>query len=145
MVRDLLMSHPTPENLHIVPTARDPTTGLALSSRNLYLSPSGLSVAPTLRQALVAAQDAWNAGKSKAECIEAAKGTVEAGKKKAEELGVEMKLDYVEMNDANSFDILEGEARKEGDKTVILSGALYVDKTRLIDNILLGETGWILG
>lgn len=59
---------------------------------------------------------------------------------------MELRLDYVEMNDAKSFDILEPQARRQAEEqVVILSGALYVDKTRLIDNILLGNTTNILG
>ncbi|KAJ2930038.1 hypothetical protein H1R20_g7052, partial [Candolleomyces eurysporus] len=147
LVTDLLLSHPTPEHLHIVPTARDPTDGLALSSRNTYLTPDGRKVAPTLRQALLAAEEAWKAGATKEECIAKAKAIVESNKQKAtsEELAVELKLDYVEMNDVKTFDVLEPQARRQAEEqVVILSGALYVDKTRLIDNILLGDTTNIL-
>ncbi|KAJ2911948.1 hypothetical protein MD484_g8462, partial [Candolleomyces efflorescens] len=148
LVTDLLLSHPSPERLHIVPTARDPKDGLALSSRNLYLTPDGRKVAPTLRQALLAAEQAWKSGSSKEECIAKAKAIVDLNKQKAtlEELAVELKLDYIEMNDAKTFDILEPQARRQAEEqVVILSGALYVDKTRLIDNILLGDTTNILG
>ena len=53
---------------------------------------------------------------------------------------VEMKLDFVEMNDAETFDELDGsrtisEGKEEAQ--VILSGALWVGRARLIDNILL--------
>ena len=50
-------------------------------------------------------------------------------------LYVEMRLDYIQMN---YTEVLEFDVTK-GSKLVILSGALYVDKTRLIDNILLGD------
>ena len=53
-------------------------------------------------------------------------------------------LDYIEMNDPESFDELspdvsrgEWEADQAG-RPVIISGAMYVGKTRLIDNIVLG-------
>ncbi|KAH9479328.1 Pantothenate synthetase [Psilocybe cubensis] len=147
LVRDLLLSHPEPSNLHIIPTTRDSTTGLALSSRNAYLSTDGYKVAPTLRQALQAAEAAWNAGHSKKKCIEAAIAVVESRKAQAqtEGLDVTMKLDYLEMNNAHTFDILDHQLSKKDVDLVILSGALNVDKTRLIDNILLGDTQQVLG
>lgn len=56
-----------------------------------------------------------------------------------------MQLDYLEMNDASTFEVLEPQIRKDDVELVILSGALNVGKTRLIDNILLGNTEKILG
>lgn len=88
-------------------------------------------------------------GSTKEECIAKAKAVVESNSQKAasDGLSVELKLDYIEMNDAKTFDILESQARRQGagEHLVILSGALYVDKTRLIDNILLGDATNILG
>ncbi|KAK0501572.1 Pantoate-beta-alanine ligase [Armillaria luteobubalina] len=136
MCRDLLLSHPTPENLHIVPTQRDPTSGLALSSRNTYLSPSARLVAPKLYTALQAAETAWNSGFTKAECIGKAVEIIQSAP------GV--RLDYVEMNDSDTFEPLDGAERaKEG--AVILSGAVWVGTTRLIDNIILGDANKIWG
>ncbi|EAU90437.2 pantothenate synthetase [Coprinopsis cinerea okayama7 len=146
LVRDLLCPHPTPENLHIVPTARDPTDGLALSSRNAYLSPSGRKVADTLRRALLAAEAKWKEGNStKQECIDAAVAQITQAQERIAKggLDVQMKLDYIEMNDADDFSVLPSDARPV-DRLVILSGALYVDKTRLIDNILLGDTAGLI-
>ncbi|KII85924.1 hypothetical protein PLICRDRAFT_178229 [Plicaturopsis crispa FD-325 SS-3] len=145
MCRDLLLEHPSPDRLHIVPTARDPTDELALSSRNTYLSPAERRVAPVLRHALVAARDAWGDGDAKAAAVGKALAVVEA--LKAQNPDVEVRLDYIEMNDAESFDVLEAEATgSDADRTgpVILSGAVWVGKTRLIDNIVLGDTNEII-
>ncbi|KAK0202538.1 Pantoate-beta-alanine ligase [Desarmillaria ectypa] len=136
MCRDLLLSHPTPENLHIVPTRRDDTDGLALSSRNTYLSPKARLVAPKLYTALQVAEKAWNAGLTKAECVEKAVKVIRDAP------GV--RLDYVEMNDPETFESLDGASRATGDP-VILSGAVWVNTTRLIDNIILGNANKIWG
>ncbi|KAI0675791.1 Pantoate-beta-alanine ligase [Trametes maxima] len=144
MTRDLLLSHPSPQNLFIVPTTRDPTTSLALSSRNAYLTPHERdSVAPVLYASLQAAREAWEAGASKAECVRRA-GAVVEGKRREQGESVDLRLDYVEMNDADSFevmsdDVVRGNWEKEvTGRPVILSGAMWVGKTRLIDNVVLG-------
>ena len=133
--------------MHIIPTARDPTDGLALSSRNAYLTPDGRQVAATLRHALQAAEAAWLSGLPKAECIAKATTLIEARNIQAQSdgLNVNMRLDYLEMNDASTFEVLEPQIRRDDIELVILSGALNVDKTRLIDNILLGNTEKVLG
>ena len=140
LVKDLLCPHPTSENLHIIPTSRDPTDGLALSSRNAYLSVAGRQVAPTLRRALLAAEQKWKEGSSKEACIQAAHAEIVKAQARVstEGLNVDVKLDYIEMNDAEDFSVLNPDTRSTN-RLVILSGALYVDKTRLIDNILLGD------
>ncbi|KAF9266993.1 pantothenate synthetase [Marasmius fiardii PR-910] len=140
LATDLLLSHPIPRNLHIVPTARNPSSGLALSSRNAYLSPAGQQVAPLLFSALVVAESAWNEGINKARCIQRAIDLIDKKKNEVQKQGlqVSMKLDYIEMNDASEFDVLGAEeTRKSRKRPVILSGALYVDSTRLIDNIII--------
>ncbi|KAG6861457.1 hypothetical protein C0995_016548 [Termitomyces sp. Mi166 len=146
--RDLLLSHPDPEHLHIVPTARNPSTGLALSSRNAYLTNDGLQVAPTLYKALRAAEHAWNNGSTKAEAVEAAIKVVETEKVQAHSSGIqaEMRLDYVELNDSDDFEVISPHSTKNvvSPHSVILSGALWVDKTRLIDNLILGDPGSII-
>ncbi|THV02498.1 Pantoate-beta-alanine ligase [Dendrothele bispora CBS 962.96] len=152
MVTDLLLSHPSPQNLRIIPTARDPRDNLALSSRNTYLSTEGRAVAGTLYKALKTVQEAWEQGKTKAECIKLGEKIIEEVKEKSDD--VEIKLDYIEMNDSTDFEVLSdgltkvscssGYREGEGGSPIILSGAMWVDKTRLIDNILLGDSSQIV-
>lgn len=138
MCSDLLLSHPEPQNLHIVPTERDTTDNLALSSRNVYLSPEERKVANTLHRALSLAEAGWETGLSKSECVARSGELVESVRAKA---GVEMKLDYIELNDSDSFEVVGGSETKAdyGTRPVLLSGALWVGKTRLIDNLILGD------
>jgi len=138
MCSDLLLSHPEPQNLYIVPTERDATDNLALSSRNIYLSPEERKVADTLHRALSVAKEGWETGFSKSECVTRSKELVESVRVKA---GVEMRLDYVELNDSDNFEVVgDGRAKVDyGTRPVLLSGALWVGRTRLIDNLILGD------
>ncbi|KAI0091523.1 Pantoate-beta-alanine ligase [Irpex rosettiformis] len=152
LTRDLIMAHPSPENLFIVPTSRDPKTNLALSSRNAYLTPHERThLAPTLHTALLAARTAWEhptSPSTKAQCIALARAVIQ----ECAEGEQEIKLDYVEMNDPETFDVLpdgvdrtiwegSGESTRGKGRPVVLSGAMWVGekKTRLIDNIILGD------
>ncbi|KAI0773326.1 Pantoate-beta-alanine ligase [Trametes elegans] len=144
MTRDLLLSHPEPHNLFIVPTVRDSTTSLALSSRNAYLTAQEREeVAPVLYAALQSAKSAWESGASKAGCIQRAQAVIQNKKREVGD-ATDLRLDYIEMNDPESFEVLPASvSRKEWeahvpDNPVILSGALWVRKTRLIDNLVLG-------
>ena len=129
-------------------TARDPATGLALSSRNAYLTEEARKVAPALYQALQAARGTWEAGATKAECIGKALDVVETSQAriKAEGSPVSMRLDYIELNDAADFEVVDGVCKRnvQNPRPLILSGALWVDKTRLIDNIVLDDANRIV-
>jgi pantoate--beta-alanine ligase len=73
-----------------------------------------------------------------------------AGGKEAIEKGVNISLDYIEMNDGDSFEVLGGreviggtvEGRQR--EAVVLSGAIWVGKIRIIDNIILGDLDRVL-
>lgn len=136
--QDLLSSHPLPENLHILPTTRDKDSGLALSSRNEYLSAEERLVAPVLQRALNAARTAWEGGASGASMIETANKVVadEQERIKREGSTVDLKPDYFEVFDRQTFAPFR-DAPTADDKLVI-SGAVWCGKTRLIDNLLLG-------
>lgn len=138
MCSDLLLSHPEPRNLHIVSTERHTTDNLALSSRNAYLSSEERKVANTLHRALSLAKEGWGTGFSKSECVERSKGLVESVRAKA---GVEIRLDYVEFNDSDSLEVVGDDKTRVdyGTRPVLLSGALWVGRTRLIDNLILGD------
>ena len=138
MCSDLLLSHPEPRNLHIVPTERDAADNLALSSRNAYLSPEERRVANTLHRALSLVKEGWETGRSKSECVTESKKLMESVQA---ETGVEMRLDYVELNDSDDFEVVGGSKTKVdyGTRPVLLSGALWVGRTRLIDNLILGD------
>ena len=121
-----------------MPTERDTTDNLALSSRNVYLSPEERKVANTLHRALSLAKEGWETGLLKSECVTRSEQLVESVRAGA---GVEMKLDYVELNDSDSLEVVGGGKTKVdyGTRPVLLSGALWVGKTRLIDNLILGD------
>jgi len=139
MCTDLLLNHPKPENLHIVPTSRA-ASGLALSSRNAYLTERELPFAVTLYEALNQSAEAWKAGQNRDQIVQRAVEHVNKRRDEARLADVELKLDYVELNDPETFEVV---ADPKG-KPAILSGALWVGGTRLIDNILFGEHAGVL-
>ncbi|KAL9713593.1 pantoate-beta-alanine ligase [Leucoagaricus gongylophorus] len=146
LTSDLLMSYPVSQNVRIVPTARDHTDGLALSSRNAYLSQGERKMAPALYQALVAAKTAWEAGSSKVECLLEAREVIAARNVQARisDLDVKTRLDFIEFNNADTFDIVDDKATQRDFDVILLSGALFVGKTRLIDNLVLGDASKIM-
>jgi len=145
LVRDLLMSFPSPENLVIVPTLRSSTDGLALSSRNVYLTDVERKFAGALFEALEAGRATWNnqVGRSRDEVVAAATTVIRTRTEEAERQGVQMTLDYIEMNDPDSFDVVDWLSTDRA-RPAILSGALKIGRTRLIDNLLCGDSSDII-
>jgi pantoate--beta-alanine ligase len=117
MVRDLNI------DITIVPcdTVREPD-GLAMSSRNRYLSPKERKLALAVPRALACARKAIEAGER-----DAMKVLGDMGNTLAENDGVE--IDYCALVDAHT---LEDLSRLKGD--VLAAVAVKVGKTRLIDN-----------
>jgi pantoate--beta-alanine ligase len=103
------------------PTVRD-HDGLALSSRNAYLSPDERAAAPTLYRALVAGRDAIDAGERDPGSIRAAMAGVVAREPK-------LSLDYAEVTaaDLTPLGAVAGEVR--------LLIAARIGRARLIDNL----------
>jgi pantoate--beta-alanine ligase len=118
MARDLSM----PVEVVACPTLREPD-GLAMSSRNVYLSPDERAAAPVLYRALRAGAAAVGAGERDAAAVR----DLMAGIIEAEPLAG---LDYAEVVDADSFtvpDPLAGNLR--------LLAAVRFGRARLIDNV----------
>jgi pantoate--beta-alanine ligase len=118
MVRDL----DVPVRLVFGETMRE-HDGLAMSSRNSYLSPEERKLAPTLHRALRAGEEAMKHGIKDVDAIEMLMHRV-AG----EAAGVT--VDYLALVDPSTFVRPTGFI---GD--LLLVGAIRVGKTRLIDNI----------
>jgi pantoate--beta-alanine ligase len=122
------------EDLHLgveivaAPTIRE-GDGLALSSRNAYLSPAERRAAPVLHRALEAARRAVAAGERRAGEVRAIVRRVLA----AEPLAT---VDYAEVVDARTFQPVETLAGR-----VVLPLAVRIGGTRLIDNIQLEVGG----
>ena len=103
------------------PTVREPD-GLAMSSRNVHLSPAERAAAPVVRRALLAGRARWEAGERSAEAIRAAMLAVLAAEPLAQP-------DYVSVADAASLAELNAL-----DGAALLSMAVRFGSTRLIDN-----------
>jgi len=106
------------------PTVREPD-GLALSSRNQYLSPGQRQQAPALYRTLAAARRRLAAGDRSYAAIE------EEGKAALAAAGFEP--DYVAIRRASDL-ALPGEA----DADLVVLGAARLGATRLIDNLRVG-------
>ncbi|HHH41164.1 MAG TPA: pantoate--beta-alanine ligase [Chloroflexi bacterium] len=124
VVKQLVTDLNIPVEVREVATVREPD-GLALSSRNVLLSPAGRAVAPTLYRALRAAQTAWQGGERDADRLRAIV---------REELAQEprIEVEYVSLADLETLRELEGEVRRG-----LLSLAAWIDGVRLIDNVRL--------
>lgn len=116
MVRDLDI----PVTIHGAEIVRE-DDGLALSSRNVRLTPEHRAAAPTINRALQEAKQAYKAGATAASVCQ----TVQ--EKLAAIPGV--KVDYVELVDAETLHALTDENRM-----ALLAVAAFFGEVRLIDN-----------
>jgi pantoate--beta-alanine ligase len=121
MVRDLDF----PIEVVVCPTVRE-ADGLAMSSRNTYLNPDERWAATVLYRALSSARAAYANGERNADALrQIMRETIHA-----EPLA---RLQYVSCADYDTLEELETVKSK-----TLLSMAVYLGKTRLIDNIVLG-------
>ena len=120
MVRDLNM----PLDIVVCPIVRE-ADGLAKSSRNTYLSAEERKAALCLSRALAKGRQAIEAGETQADAVK----SVIRAEIEAEPLA---RIDYVEIVDWNN---LEPAARTDG--SILTAIAVYIGKTRLIDNFII--------
>ena len=121
MTRDL--SYPI--EIVVCPIVREPD-GLAMSSRNVYLDPEQRKAATVLSRSLRAAKEMYEHGERDAENLKAKMKEVLASEPLAE-------VQYVSCADYDTLQELEAVTGK-----ALLSMAVFVGKTRLIDNLVLG-------
>lgn len=107
------------------PLIRD-EDGVALSSRNVYLSPAEREEARALSRALFAAEQSFRRGERRSEALLKTAQDVLAG-------APGVRLQYLELRDAESLDAVPAELQRPA----VLLVAGHVGTTRLIDNITL--------
>ena len=128
VVRRLVADLSLPVDVVGCPIGRD-HDGLALSSRNVYLSPAQRRAAPVLRRALLAARSVAEGGELDPAAVEAAL----AGPIDAEP---EAQLDYAALVDAATLE----PAETVGGEQRLLVAARF-GSTRLLDNVAVGAPG----
>ena len=111
----------------VVPTVREPD-GLAMSSRNVYLTTEQRQAATVIYKALCYAKDLWGKGELDGEHLRR-----EVRRILKDEPQVD-KIDYVSVADATTLEELD----HVEDSAMVLV-AVHIGKARVIDNVALGE------
>jgi pantoate--beta-alanine ligase len=125
VVRDLAFE----TEILVLPTVRE-NSGLAIASRNAYLSEAEHEAAPVIHQALERAREAYQQGERNAgKLAEILRATIEAEPR--------ARLDYLSVLDAETLEQLD----KLDERAILIAVAAYIGKTRLIDNIVLNPGG----
>ena len=125
VVRRLVQDLNFPIEIVVCPTVREPD-GLAMSSRNVYLSAEERRAAPVLYRALNAAQSAYLSGQREAATLRACMQAVLATEPLAE-------VEYVSVAHPDTLQELEGTISGGA----LLSLAVRLGQTRLIDNVVV--------
>lgn len=110
----------------VVPTVRE-ADGLALSSRNVYLSPEDRRDALALSQALGAAHVAWEGGARQA-------GQLRTRMEEVFRVLPHVAVEYIAIVEAETMRPVEAV-----DASTVVAVAARVGQTRLIDNVILGQ------
>jgi pantoate--beta-alanine ligase len=124
VIRQMSRDLDFPIEIVVCSTLRE-ADGLAMSSRNVYLSPNERQASVAISRALFKAKEAFQAGEQDANHL---KNVV------SEILGTEplIKVQYISCAQPDTLQELEGKVEQG-----LLSLAVYIGNTRLIDNIVL--------
>ena len=123
MVRDLAFD----TEIVILPIVRE-DSGLAISSRNLYLSAEEQQSASVIHRGLRKAKEVFKKGERHAGKLEEiVRTTIESEPR--------VRVDYVSVVDAETLEKLD----KLDERPILVAVAAYVGKTRLIDNTILNK------
>lgn len=126
VVRRFVEDLNVPVQIHMVPIVRE-ESGLARSSRNMYLSVEEKEAALVLSRSLRKAEAAFEAGEHDVETLKSLTSAEISGEKMAE-------IDYVELYSfpgLKKIDVVN--------QPSLLAIAVKIGKTRLIDNVILGS------
>ena len=124
MVRDLAFN----TEIVVLPIVRE-ESGLAMSSRNNYLDDEQRRAATVLYRSLTQVRQAYEEGEHSApRLVELVRSIIEK-----EPLA---RIDYVSVNDAETLARLD----RIDDQPALVSLAVFVGNTRLIDNVVLGKS-----
>ena len=110
-----------------MPTIREPD-GLALSSRNAYLTPEERETAPAVYRALCAAEDVWRRGERDTGRIQRAAHNI---------LGRETLIDAVDYVSIVDADTMQPVETVPDGRPVMIAVAVRVGTVRLIDNVTM--------
>ena len=111
----------------VLPIVRE-DSGLAISSRNLYLASDEQGSAAIIHRALVKAKTAFKDGeRSAGRLADLIRSTVEAEPR--------ARLDYVAITDAETLEKVD----RIDERPTLIAVAAYIGKTRLIDNTILNK------
>ena len=127
IIQTLVRDYNFPLEIRTLPIVRE-ADGLAKSSRNVYLTDSERAVAPAINEALIVAKEEF-----------LLKGNADAAIKLASrhiETKTSGKIDYIELL---SYPDLKTVTEKT--EHFLIAAAVYIGKTRLIDNILFSLKG----
>ena len=123
VVRRLVRDLDIPTEIVVVPTVREPD-GLAMSSRNAYLTPEQRAAAPIVFRALSASRDRFRSGQQDIAALEdAARRMIEASPLAS--------VEYVAGVDPDTMEPWTGHG------PCMLAAAVRIGNVRLIDNVIL--------
>jgi pantoate--beta-alanine ligase len=125
VIRRMALDLALPTEVIACPTVREPD-GLALSSRNVHLSPEERTAAPVLHRALVAAREAHAEGERSADALRRLMRDIISTEPLAD-------IDYVSVADGTTLAELD-----QVTGPALLSLAVRFGSTRLIDNEPIG-------
>jgi len=126
VIRRLVADLNFPIQVVVCPTVRE-ADGLAMSSRNVYLNPEERMAATVLYRALTAAQAAYQAGQRNADHLRQVMQAI----LKAEPLAQPQYVSCARLDDLQEW---QGEVSG----AALLSLAVFIGQTRLIDNLVVG-------
>ena len=124
VVRRMVADLDLPVRVEVLPTVRE-QDGLAVSSRNAYLTPAQREAAPALYRALAATRDRFRSGRQDLEQLEAACRAL------IEQEPLIDAIDYVAVVDMATMEPWEGQG------PCLLAAAVRLGEVRLIDNVYM--------